>query len=52
MTFSIAMRNITATLVIAINYMPPDAALPAVFGILLQQAIGSIIVSIAFKGRS
>lgn len=48
MTFAIAMRNTTAALVIAIDYMPPDAALPVIFCIVFQQMTGSIVASFVF----
>lgn len=52
LTFAIAMRNTTAALVIAIDYMPPDAALPVIFCIVFQQMTGSIVASLVFRQKS
>lgn len=50
-TFSVAMRNISAALVLAIDYLPPAAALPCIFGIVFQQSICAIMGSILFKKK-
>lgn len=52
LTFAIAMRNTTAALVIAIDYMPPDAALPVIFCIVFQQMTGSFVASLVFTQKS
>lgn len=50
-TFSVAMRNISAALVLAIDYLPPEAALPCIFGIVFQQSICAIMGNVLFKER-
>lgn len=48
LTFAIAMRNMSAALVIAIDYMPHDAALPVILCIVFQQVCGSIVANLIF----
>ncbi|WP_320129137.1 bile acid:sodium symporter family protein [uncultured Sphaerochaeta sp.] len=43
LTFAISLRNISAALILAINYFPPETALPVIFGIVLQQTICAIM---------
>ena len=49
LTFSVAMRNISAALVLAIDFLPPEAALPCIFGIVFQQSISAIMGNMLFK---
>lgn len=42
-TFAIALRNISAALVLAIDYFPPETSLPVIFGIVFQQSICAIM---------
>ncbi len=46
LTFAISMRNISAALVLAIQYFPPETALPIIFGILFQQSTAALMASI------
>ena len=46
------MRNVSAALVLAIDYLPPDGALPVIFGILFQQSASAIAGGILFKKRA
>jgi tagaturonate reductase len=39
LTFATALRNISAALVLAIDYFPPETTLPVIFGIVFQQTI-------------
>jgi tagaturonate reductase len=43
LTFAIALRNISAGLVLAIDYFPPETALPVIFGIVFQQTISALM---------
>lgn len=49
-TYSGSMRNLSAALVLAIQYFPPQASIPVVFGILGQQMLASILGKIVFGG--
>ena len=51
LTFSISMRNISAALVLAIQYFPPATALPVIFGIVFQQSTAALMASLLF-GKS
>lgn len=51
-TFSVAMRNISAALVLAIDYLPPEASLPCIFGIVFQQSICAIMGNILFREKT
>ncbi|AEV29767.1 putative Na+-dependent transporter [Sphaerochaeta pleomorpha str. Grapes] len=42
-TFAIALRNISAALVLAIDYFPPETSLPVIFGIVFQQSICAVM---------
>jgi tagaturonate reductase len=42
MTFTCGMRNISASLVLAINFFPPESGVPVIVGILIQQAIAAL----------
>lgn len=42
LTFATGMRNISAALVLAIDFFPPRAAVPVVTGILLQQTLAAL----------
>lgn len=42
-TFAVAMRNISAALVLAIQFLPEAAALPAIFSIVCQQSVAAVI---------
>ncbi len=48
LTFASSMRNISASLVLAINYFPAMTALPVIFGIVSQQAICAIMASVLY----
>ena len=50
-TYATAMRNVSAALVLAIDYLPPDGALPVIFGIIFQQSASAIAGNILFKKR-
>jgi tagaturonate reductase len=42
LVFSIGLRNITAAATLAITYFPEKAALPAILGMVFQQALASL----------
>ncbi|MDY5931450.1 MAG: bile acid:sodium symporter family protein [Candidatus Ornithospirochaeta sp.] len=42
LTFSSSLRNISAALVLAISFFPPESAIPVVIGILMQQITASL----------
>lgn len=42
-TFAVAMRNISAALVLAIDFLPPAAALPVIFSIVFQQTTAALM---------
>lgn len=46
--YAIGMKNISAALVLAIDFFPPAAAIPVIAGILLQQTICAVISQILF----
>ncbi|MGI6438368.1 MAG: bile acid:sodium symporter family protein [Sphaerochaeta sp.] len=48
LTFASSMRNISASMVLAINYFPPITALPIIFGIVFQQSICAIMASVLY----
>ena len=52
LTFSISMRNISAALVLAIQYFSPTAALPVIFGIVFQQSTAALMASLMFGSTS
>jgi predicted Na+-dependent transporter len=52
MMFTIGMRNISAALVLAINFFPPESALPVVLGIVMQQTIAALSGHIIFARKS
>ncbi len=52
LTFSISMRNISAALVLAIQYFSPVAALPVIFGIVFQQSTAALMASLLFGSTS
>jgi tagaturonate reductase len=49
MTFACGMRNISAALVLAINFFPPESALPVVIGIVLQQTLAAFSGWVFFR---
>lgn len=51
LTFSVAMRNISAALVLAIDYLPADAALPCIFGIVFQQSLCALMGNMLYRKR-
>ena len=48
MTFASGMKNISAAMVIAIDFFPPAAVLPIIFGIVLQQSTCALSAHILF----
>ena len=48
MTFASSMKNISAAMVIAIDFFPPGAVLPIIFGIVLQQSTCALSAHILF----
>lgn len=48
-TFAIGLRNISASLVLAIQFFPPSAVVPIIFGIVVQQTACAIAAKIIFK---
>jgi tagaturonate reductase len=49
MCFTGGLRNISASLVLAINYFPPIAAIPVIVGILIQQTIAALSGYLFFR---
>lgn len=52
MLFQVGIRNISAGVVIALNYFPPAAALPCIMALLIQQPSASIILHFIEKRSS
>ena len=50
-TFAVAMRNISAALVLAISYLPEAAALPVIFYIVFQQTTAAIMGHAFFSSK-
>ena len=50
-TFAVAMRNISAALVLAISYLPEAAALPVIFSIVFQQTTAAIMGHAFFSSK-
>jgi len=50
-TFAASLRNISAALVLAIDYFPPMSALPVILGIVSQQAVCAVMASLLFGER-
>lgn len=51
-TFATAMRNISAALVLAIAYFPPESALPVIFGIVFQQSTCAIMAQVLYGRKT
>jgi tagaturonate reductase len=51
LTFATGMRNISAAMVLAISFFPPDSALPVIIGILFQQTIAAFSGYLFFRGK-
>lgn len=47
--YASCLRNITASLVLAVTYFPPEASFPVISGIVVQQITASIVSHIVFK---
>ena len=47
--FASSLRNISATLVLAINYFPPAVSIPVIFGIVMQQVTCAFTARIILK---
>jgi tagaturonate reductase len=52
MCFTCGMRNISASLVLAIQYFPPAAAVPVIVGILLQQTMAAVSGRLFFSSKT
>jgi predicted Na+-dependent transporter len=52
MIFCVGLRNISAALVLAIQYFEPRTAIPVVIGILFQQSISAISGRLFFGQKS
>ena len=48
MTFASGMRNISAAMVLAINFFPPGSSIPVITGVVLQQTISALVGYILF----
>lgn len=42
-TFAVAMRNISASFVLAISFLPPSSSLPIIFSIVFQQTTAALM---------
>lgn len=51
LTYTIGLRNISASFVLAISFFPPETSLVIVFGILFQQFIGAMLGKLLFKNE-
>jgi len=49
LTFSMSMRNISAALVLAIKFFPPDSSIPVLVGVVLQQSIAALMGKMLFR---
>jgi tagaturonate reductase len=49
--FTCGMRNISASLVLAINYFPPVASIPVIVGIIIQQTIAAASGYLFFRSK-
>jgi len=47
-TFATSMRNISAALILSIEFFPAQTALPVIFGIMFQQTIGAFMGNFLF----
>ncbi|NCC64542.1 MAG: bile acid:sodium symporter family protein [Spirochaetia bacterium] len=47
-TFASSMRNISAALVLSINYFPAQTALPVIFGIVFQQTVCALMAYLLY----
>lgn len=50
-TFAASLRNISAALVLAIDFFPPMTALPVILGIVSQQSVCAIMASLLFGSK-
>lgn len=50
-TLTVSLRNVSAGLVLAIEYLPPSSALPVIFGIVFQQTICSFMSNLLFNHK-
>ena len=44
-----SMRNISAALVLAIKFFPPDSSIPVLVGVVLQQSIAALMGKMLFR---
>ncbi len=51
LTYAIGLRNISAALVLAINFFPAEASIPVLLGITTQQIVAAITGKILFSKR-
>lgn len=51
LTFSVGMRNISAALVLAIDFFPPEASIPVLIGVVIQQTTAALLGKALFRGR-
>lgn len=49
--YASSLKNVSASLLLAVTYFPPTSALPIISGIVMQQIVISILSSIVFKKR-
>lgn len=49
LTFSVGMRNISAALVLAIDFFPPEASVPVLIGVVIQQTTAALIGKALFR---
>ncbi|MHC6202022.1 bile acid:sodium symporter family protein [Breznakiellaceae bacterium SP9] len=47
--FAIGLRNTSAAMTIAIDFFPPNAAMPAVLGIIFQQSLSALMARILLR---
>lgn len=47
-TFASSLRNISAALVLAIAYFPPETSLPVIFGIVFQQSTCAVMAHVLY----
>jgi tagaturonate reductase len=49
MTFAGGMRNISAAMVLAINFFPPESVMPVIIGLIIQQTVAAFSGYLLFR---
>lgn len=51
LTYSVGMRNISAALVLAIDFFPPTVSLPVTLGVIMQQSTAAFMGTLLFRQK-